>query len=146
MQLLIMGSKGNYFDVFQKSLNSYKYKEDVHLLIDFDLVEIQKIILSAYAMIFPYQFDKRTHLLLTALKHEVPSIVPNTGSLTEAGTDAVMPFEAGNIPDLAGKMMHLFKDERARKKLIENSRSWIEAKSFERDIRDTWKIIEKIRV
>lgn len=143
MQLLIMGAKGTRFDVFEKSLHLYKYREDVHLLTDFNEGESRKIISSAYAMIFPYRFDKRTHLLLTALKYEVPSIVPNTGSLNEAGTDAVVSFEAGNISDLAGKMMHLFKDEKARKKLIDNSGSWIGGKSFENSIRATWEIIEK---
>ena len=143
MQLLIMGEKGSGFEDFQKSMLLYKYKEDVHLLTGFDLVEKQKIISSAYALIFPYRFDKRIHLLLTALKYGVPSIVPDKGSLSEAGLDSVVSFEAGNIPDLAGKMMHLFKDEKARKKLIENSRDWLEEKDFERGIFATWELIQK---
>lgn len=146
MQLLIMGSQGIYFDKFKNALHLYKYRDDVHLITDVGDVENQKIIASAYSLIFTEKFDKRSQLLFTALKYEVPSIVPDSGSLSEAGADAVLTFEAGNIPDLAGKMMHLFKDEKSRKKLIENSRSWIDEKSFESCIRDTWELIDEMIV
>ena len=143
MQLLIMGSPGIQFNDFQKSVNLYKYKKDVHLITAIDQFESQIIISSAYALIFPNQFDKRSYILLTALKYGVPSLVPNAGSLSEAATDAVVHFEPGNIPDLAGKIMYLFKDEKSRNKLIENSKNWMDEKIFENSIRDTWKIIEE---
>ena len=144
MQLLIMGPKGVQFDTFQKTLHLYRYKDDVHLITGIDQIQSQMITSSAYAIIFPYRFDKGSHLLHTALKFEVPSIVPNTGSLSDEGRDAVLHFEPDNIPDLAGKMMHLFKDEKARKKLIENGQVWINEKSFEDGLHETWKIIEEL--
>ncbi len=146
MQLLIMGTQGIHFDEFKKSLHLYRYKEDVHLITEVGEFDSQRIVASAYALIFSYKFDKRSDLLLTALQFEVPSIVSDSGSLSKVGDDAVLHFEAGNIPDLAEKMMHLFKDENSRKKLIENSKGWIDETCFERCIRDTWKIIDEMVV
>lgn len=144
MQLLIIGPKGSHFDDFKKSITLYKYKEDVHLITDIDHEESQMILSSAYALIFPYRFDKRSHLLLTALKYEVPSIVPIEGSLTEAGADAVVQFEVDNIPDLAGKMMFLFKDEKSRNKIIQIGKVLVDKKSFEDSIHETWIMIGEL--
>lgn len=144
MQLLIMGPKGLQFDTFQKTLNLYKYKNDVHLMTDIDKVQSQRVISSAYAIIFPYRFDKRSHLLLSAIKYEVPCLVADGASLSETGKDAVLHFEPDNIPDLAGKMMHLFKDEKARKKLIENGKVWKDENSFEIAVNETWETLKKI--
>ncbi len=144
MQLLIMGRPGGLFNDFKKMIELYKYKNDVHVIDRPDFAENETIISSAYAMIFPDQFDKSINTLLTGLKYEVPSIVTKIGSLSEAGGDAVLHFEAESIPDLAGKMMQLFKDEKFRKNLIENGRSWVDQKNFQYCIEETWKIIETI--
>lgn len=144
MQLLIIGRQGALFNDFKKMIELYKYKNDVHIIDGPDSSENQTIISSAYAMIFPDQFDKSVNTLLTALKYEVPSIVTKTGSLSEAGGDAVVHFEAESIPDLAGKMMLLFKDEKFRKSLIEHGRVWVDQKNFQYCIEETWAIIEAI--
>lgn len=142
MQLIFAGKKGALFNDFKKMVELYKYKNDVHI-IEGNKEENEKILTSAYALIFPDQFDKSIHTMFTALKYEVPSIVTKTGSLSEAGGDAVLHFEAGNVPDLAGKMMLLFKEEKFRKNLIQNSKKWVDQKNFQYCIEETWKIIEK---
>ena len=144
MQLLIMSKEGALFNDFRKMIELYKYKNDVHIIDEISHVERDQLISSAYVMIFPDPFDKSVHTLLTALKYEVPSIVPKSGSLSEAGGNAVLHFESDSVPDLAGKMMLLFKDEKFRNNLIENSRNWIDQKNFQYCIVETWKIIERL--
>lgn len=141
MQLILIGQQGRQYLNFKKMLESYRYKDDIHLLTDMNHNQHEMVVSSAYALIFPGSFDKQTHLLLTALKFEVPCIVPAGGSLSETGRDAVLIFEPGSIADLAGKMMHIFKDEKARKKLIENAIDWTDNNNFEKDIQITWEIV-----
>jgi glycosyltransferase involved in cell wall biosynthesis len=143
MQLIFAGKKGVLFNDFKKMVELYKYKNDVHIIEECTLQENENILSSAYALVFPDQFDKSIHAMFTALKYEVPSIVPKTGSLSEAGGDSVLHFEAGNVPDLAGKMMLLFKEEKYRKNLIQKSKNWVDQKNFQFCIEETWEIIKK---
>lgn len=144
MQLLITGREGTMFHDFKKMIELYKYKNDVHILKDLPETENEKIIASAYALIFPDQLDKSVNTLLTAIRYEVPAVVAKTGSLSEAGRDAVIHYEMENIPDLAGKMMLLFKDEKFRKTLVENSKNWVGSKDFQCCTDETWEIIERV--
>ncbi|MEO6681663.1 MAG: glycosyltransferase [Ginsengibacter sp.] len=143
MQLLITGKEGQMFSDFKKLVELYKYKNDVHIITNLSPEEHQDLMSAAYSLIFPSQWDHSVHILLNALKYEVPSIVTKTGSLSEAGENAVLHFDAESIPDLAGKMMLLFKDEKFRKNLIENSKIWLDQKNFQSSIDKTWQIIEE---
>lgn len=144
MQLLIMGKKGVLFNDFKKLIELYKYKNDVHIVDGLTSLESDQLISCAYTMIFPDQYNKSVNTLLTALKYEVPSIVTQSGSLSEAGGDAVMHFTKDSVPDLADKMMFLFKDEKFRMNLIGNSRKWIDQKNFQYCIEQTWEIVERL--
>ena len=142
MQLLLAGRQGALFNDFKKLIELYKYKNDVHIIDGLTAGENESIISSAYAMIFPDQFDKSVNTFFTALKYQVPSIVTKTGSLSETGGNAVLHFESESVPDLAGKLMLIFKDEKFRKNLIENSRILVNQNNFQNCIEETWKNIE----
>ena len=137
-----MGKEGALYNDFKKMIDLYKYKNDVHLMEGLSSVESDHIVSSAYAMIFPDQLDKSVNTLLTAIKYEVPSIVTKTGSLSDAGGNSVLHYESESISDLAGKMMLLFKDEKFRRNLVENSRSWVDKKNFQHGLEETWQIIQ----
>ncbi len=52
MQLLMTGMAGEKYEEFVRSLQSYKFKNDVKVLIDLPGSESKKMFASAYAMLY----------------------------------------------------------------------------------------------
>ncbi|HSN08060.1 MAG TPA: glycosyltransferase family 1 protein [Hanamia sp.] len=141
MQLIITGERGEKYDEFVRSLQSYRFKNDVKVLIDLSQSEKEKILASAYAMIYVPLYETEGNEVIEAMKSEVPLILSDTQLLKEYAADAALYVTPDNINDVAEKMMLLFKDEEKRKELIENGR--IRLKKFS-DVENTDILLKRI--
>jgi glycosyltransferase involved in cell wall biosynthesis len=126
MQLLILGKPGEKYEEFVRSLESYRFKNDVKLLEKIPSNESEKILASAYAMVYVPFYEIEGDEVIEAMQSGIPLIVSDTQFLKEYCADAALYVEPANPKDIAEKMMLLFKDEQKRKELIENGRSQIE--------------------
>jgi len=125
MKLLIAGTPGEKYEEFVGSLQSYKFKNEVKLLADLPATECEKILSSAYAMVYVPLYESEGIEVIEAMKLEIPVIVSDTGFLKEYCADAALYVKADNVKDIADKMMLLFKDEQKRKELIEKGKNQI---------------------
>jgi glycosyltransferase involved in cell wall biosynthesis len=124
MQLLIVGKPGVELNEFMEALRLYRFNKEVKVLANLFGNEIEKIVASAYAMIFVPFHETIVTTVLQAMNH-VPLIVSSIGSFKEFFNEAALYAEPENFKDIAEKMMLLFKNENLRKVLIEKGRSEI---------------------
>ncbi|MEO8820944.1 MAG: glycosyltransferase family 1 protein [Ginsengibacter sp.] len=126
MQLLIAGKRGAKYDEFVRSLQSYRFKNEVRLLEEVTPNQTEKIVATAYSMLYVPFYESEGDDVIEAVKLEVPLIVSNTRFLKEYCGDAALYVDPNNFNDIAEKMMLLFKDEQKRKELIQKGKLQIE--------------------
>jgi glycosyltransferase involved in cell wall biosynthesis len=119
MQLVITGKRGAKYEEFVRSLQSYRFRNDVKIIEEVMQNENEKILASAYAMVYVPFYESEGDSVIEAMKCESPLIVSDAGFLKEYCSDAALYVDPNNYKDIAEKMMQIFKDEKLRKELIE---------------------------
>lgn len=122
MSLVILGNPGPEYETFKESLSLYRFNKEVKLINSLSKIEVEKIIASAYCMVYPPVYETISIAPIESMKCEVPVIASQVGSLPETCGDAALYTDPNNFKDMAEKMMILFKDERRRKELIEKGK------------------------
>jgi len=117
MQLIVM-SNNLTEAAFQDSLKTYKYREEVKLLLDLPFEERTKIMASAYAFVSPTLYEVFPDKIIAAMQCEVPVIANEMEVITEICANSVVYINAKNFEAIADKMMLLFKDENKRDEFI----------------------------
>ena len=139
MQLLI-ATKTQMPKEFLQTLRLFKFKSEVHLL-DVDENELANIIASAYAFVYP--FSQEYLYALQAMRSGVPILTGNAGYMPEVCADAALYFDEKDHKKIADKMMLVYKDENARKQLIENGVNLVKKYSWDNSANSLWQSIEK---
>ena len=123
MQLIIITKNILPTNSFVESLKTYKYRNEVKLLVDLPQNEEAKIMASAYAFVFaPHQSNDYVQLL-QVMQCNVPAIVSNSLLMNEIAGEAVLYTDPAIFENIADKMMLLFKDEDKRNELIRNGKN-----------------------
>ncbi len=123
MQLIIATKAFLPNNTFAKSLKTYKYRDDVKLLVDLQEEELTKITHAAYAFIYALQQTGFYIPVLKAMQSEVPVIACYSPILAEIFEDAILYADPTIFENIADKMMLLFKDEDKRSELIKKGKS-----------------------
>ena len=118
MQLIIITKTVLTANSFIESLKTYKYRNEVKLLVGLPHSEVAKIMASAYSFVYTTNNGNDYVQLLQAMQCNVPAIVSNSILMNEIAGDAVLYTEPTIFENIADKMMLLFKDEGKRNKLI----------------------------
>lgn len=126
MQLLITGKRGAKYEEFVRSLQSYRFRNEVKIIEGVTQNETGKILASAYAMLYVPFYESEGDAVIEAIKCETALIVSDTGFLKEYCGDAALYVDPNNFNDIAEKMMALFKDEQKRKDVIEKGKLQME--------------------
>lgn len=103
-------------------LDTYKHRHDIHIP-DNAAEHDAALMASATALIYLPVSDNFGLRLAQALHAEVPVITHKTDVLEEIGGDAVLYTDAGDVQDIADKMMKLFKDEKLRNQAIKKGKT-----------------------
>jgi glycosyltransferase involved in cell wall biosynthesis len=143
-KLIIVGRKAWQYQNFIKSLETYKYKDDVILTDYINTNQLAEITASAYASIYPSFFEGFGVPIIEAMQSGTPIICSNNSSLPEIAGDAALFFDANNATALAEQLIHLYKNEDLRSSLI--SKGIIQAQQFswQKTAQLVWKEIEKL--
>ncbi|MEO7045131.1 MAG: glycosyltransferase, partial [Ferruginibacter sp.] len=72
MQLVIVGNKTSVTSPLSEKLASFKYRDDVHLLVNQTTAKVQRIIAGAYAFVYPVLYEYFPITILQAMQAEVP--------------------------------------------------------------------------
>ncbi len=122
MKLLLTGRLAWKYDSFLHSLKTYKYREDVVLTGYVEEAELVKMMGAAWALVYPSQFEGFGVPVLEAMQCGVPVITTSGSAMQEVAGEAALYAAAGDHTELAEQMMHIYKDERERRRLTEKGR------------------------
>jgi len=143
MQLVFAGERGKDFQNFKKSLDHYKFKNEIKVFDSASKEKIFKICSSAYAFIDPATDNNNFEMLFTAMKSHVPVLIPSKSQLAEVCENCALHFDAENTKDIAEKMMMIFKDETMRSQLAVAAASKVKTFSWEKSSDALWSNIKK---
>jgi glycosyltransferase involved in cell wall biosynthesis len=118
MQLIIATKAIAPNNPLVESLKTYKYRNEVKLLIDLPEEELVKITAAAYAFVYAVKQHDYYAPVLLAMQSEVPVIVSNSAIMTEICGETALFTDPAIFENIADKMMMLFKNEDKRNELI----------------------------
>jgi len=119
MQLIIGGDAGLQYENFMKQLSLFKFKQDVKVFTHLSSKQTKEIIAAGYAFIDISLYECFPSASVSAMQLSVPVIASLKGAMQEICGGAALYADPENVNDIATQMMHLFKDEKFRKKMIE---------------------------
>ncbi|MEO6612469.1 MAG: glycosyltransferase family 1 protein [Chitinophagaceae bacterium] len=143
MKLVLVGRLAWKYDSFKKSLDSYKYREDVLMTGYIGEEELTKITASAYGLIYPSLWEGFGVPVLEAMQSAVPVITAAGSAMQEISNGAALYADVSSHTALADKMMLLYKDEKLRKELIQKGLEAVKEYSWDRTAQLLWQSIEK---
>jgi hypothetical protein len=122
MQLVLAGKNAEASADFEKKLETYKYRADIHLTGALSQAEWISLMGGAYGFLFPFPAESLGTPVLNAWKAGVPVITSANGYLPELTGDRVLLAKPGDPASLAGHLMTIYKDEGLRSSLIEKGK------------------------
>lgn len=129
MQLVIAATDYVEGNELEKSLQTYKYRDDVRIVRNPDVEQLASLTGSAYVFVYPLP-DQAAYLsVLQAMKAGVPVVAANSLLMHEICGEAALFAEPEVFESIADKMMLLFKDEQLRDDLI--TKGFKQAAGFE---------------
>jgi glycosyltransferase involved in cell wall biosynthesis len=128
---------------FIKSLETYKYREDVILAGNVREKELVNIMGSAYALVYPSLWEGSGLAILEAMRSDVPVIASGGSAMQEMAGEAALYVDPADHADIAEKMMHLYKDENLRTQLVEKGRNVCRQYNLEQSTALLWQAIVK---
>jgi glycosyltransferase involved in cell wall biosynthesis len=143
MKLVFAGRLAWKYESFIKSLETYKYRNDVVMTGYLDEEELVKLIGSAYTLVYPSLFEGFGVPLLEAMRCEIPVITSAGSSMQEIAEDAALFADANNHNDIADKMMRIYKDENLRNELIQKGKYIVQHYSWDKTAELFWQTILK---
>jgi glycosyltransferase involved in cell wall biosynthesis len=143
MKLLLCGRLAWQHEDFEKSLATYKYRDDVVLMGYQPEATLARVLAGAYALVYPSFFEGFGMPVLEAMKCAVPVVTANTSALPETGGDAALYADPTDPESIAGEMMRLYKDESLRNRLIEKGLQRAQQFSWQQSAEQMWCYIEK---
>lgn len=117
MHLVIAGNRTLHTGELVQKLASFKYRNDVHLIIDPPATTLHALIGAGYAFIYPVLYDHLPVGLLSAIRAGVPVITFVTPVIKEIANDTVM-YTASDAEALSESMQSVYKDEDLRAAVI----------------------------
>jgi len=139
-KLLIIVSSNSFFE---RSLERYKYRNDVRVIDIKDKPEVALIIGSAYAAVLPFNANEDMLAALNATRSGVPVIALKNSIINEAFGDAALYSETETTKDIGEKMMQVYTDENYRVRLIEKGKQVAGVYTSEKSAELLWQSIIK---
>jgi glycosyltransferase involved in cell wall biosynthesis len=139
-KLLFVGTGDGYGNL-EKSLATYKHREDVVLLKDADDQQLAELTAAAYAFINPTPLDITSISAFNAMRCGAPVVACESSAIAEIAGDSILCINPGDHQDIADKIMLLYKDEalwsRLRAKAMEIEKQW----TWEKAANQIWESI-----
>jgi glycosyltransferase involved in cell wall biosynthesis len=117
-KLVLAGRLAWKYKSFVKSLETYKYREDLMLTSYLEEKELANLTASAYALVYPSLWEGFGVPVLEAMQCGIPVITSTESAMQEIAGDAALYVKPEDHNDIAEKMMRLYKDEESRSALV----------------------------
>lgn len=106
---------------FVKSISTYKYRNDIVFIGNSSEEEYAALLASAYAFVYPVLFNGLCLRIVQAVHSHTPVITSKSELTNELAGAAALFVDPSSQQDIADKLMHIYKDESLRNKLINNA-------------------------
>jgi glycosyltransferase involved in cell wall biosynthesis len=123
MLLLIAATNYSTGNLFEKSLQTYKYRNEVKILPNLTGTDLAILTATAYSFVFTTLESTSYLSVINAMQCGVPVILSNSLLMNEICDDAALFSEPAVFENIADKMMLIFKDETLRNVLVEKCKS-----------------------
>ena len=143
MKLVLAGRLAWKYQSFAKSLETYKYREDVVLTGYLDESELAALTGATYALVYPSLLEGFGVPVLEAMQCDVPVITSSGSSMQEIAGDAALYADARDQQSIADCMMRIYKDETLRDQLIGKGRLVARQYSWDRTAELLWVSIQE---
>ncbi len=143
MKLLLAGRLAWKHKDFTESIQTYKYRSDVVLTGYLPESELNNVIGSAYAMVYPSLWEGFGIPVLEAMRCEIPVITSAGTAMQEVAGDAALFADPQDYNDIAAKMILLYKDENLRTDLIRKGKLQEQQYSWDKAAALLWNCIQK---
>ena len=141
MKLLVAGRLAWQYDDVLTKLKTYKYRNDVVLLDYVPEDQLAKLTAAAYALVYPSYFEGFGLPIIEAMQSEVPVITSHTSSMPETGGDAALYANPSDPDAIAKQMLHLYRDESLRARLIAAGKEQAARFSWDTAAAQLWEVI-----
>ncbi|HMH22587.1 MAG TPA: glycosyltransferase [Puia sp.] len=143
MQLVLIRMGAGRGIVFPDGrLDTYRYRQDVHVYDNFPEQEMPGLVAASYAFVAPFRGEGLGLPVLNAWKAGVPVITTVTGFPPGSAGDRVLYAQPDDPASLAGQLMLLYKDEGMRSALIGKALSQALPVGWEQAAIKVWNGIE----
>ncbi len=142
-KLLLAGRLAWKYESFTKSLETFKYRDDVVMTGYLEEEELVKTIGSAYAMVYPSLLEGFGVPVLEAMRCHVPVITSSNSAMQEIANGSALFVDANDHADIADKMMRIYKDENLRNELIQKGKHAASQYSWDKTAKLLWQSILK---
>lgn len=141
MKLILTGKHSTTFAFIEERLKTYKYREDVLLLLNLSEEQLIRLTATAYAFIFPSDDSSFCQPILNAFQCKVPVIAGNDESIRETAADAVLYVNFSDSEEIAKGMLTLYKDEAKKNTLIKSGLEQVATYNWNQAADQFWQII-----
>ena len=126
MQLLLAGYKTDWTEELVEKISSFKYRNDVHVIVEPSNQTVNTLIACAYAFVYPSIYDHLPVNILRSMQAGVPVITSDIPVIRELAGNAVLYADAMTPESFAQSILRIYKDELFREQLISTAKSHME--------------------
>ena len=144
MKLVIVSTHSTGKNTIIEKLKTYKYRNNVMLLQNIKGNELNKIMATAYAMIYPPLFEETGLNIMQAMQCGVPVITGSIGCIPEICDDAVLYGDYHKHETIAQHLLTIYRDEHLRQKLIAAGKEQVLQFNWETSASLIWQNILKV--
>jgi glycosyltransferase involved in cell wall biosynthesis len=141
MLLLILTKTNADMQVSEERIKTYKYRDEIKVIVGLSEKETAEIIASAYAFVYPSFYEESGIQVLQVMKCHTPVIVSSLDVLQELCGDAALYMSPDSPEQISERMILLYKDERSRSTLIKRAIKRTEQYNWDQTARELWKMI-----
>ena len=144
IDLVVVGKKGWLYEDILAAPGKFGVLERVKFL---DFVRDEELPLfyrHALCFVMPSLYEGFGLPVLEAMREGCPVLASDVSSLPEAGGDAALYFNPGDVSDIAAKIERVIGDEDLRKEMVEKGYKQIKKFSWEKAAGETLKVLQKL--
>lgn len=143
VKLVVVGQKFWFNETLQKAFDSMKHKADVVFSGRMDVVDLNKVVASSIASVYPSYFEGFGIPVIEAFQCEAPVITSTETSLPEVAGDAALLVDPFSIQSIADALLTVYEKPEIRAELIEKGKERIKHFSWDISAEKFWESIQK---
>ena len=142
---LVFAGRKKYWDKEMKSVyQNMKYQNDIVFTGYISTEQLNKILSSACALLYPSIFEGFGIPIVEAFACGVPVITSNTSSMPEVAGDAALLVDPTQMEDIYKAMVKIYIHPDFAKELVNKGKEQLQVFSWDKSANDLWNEIENI--